>query len=374
MAESLVEQGAQVTMLAMSTAKHPAGSLENKHQQFPLLNIICVDVPARITIAGAIRNLLFSSLPYHVVRYASAGYRKAIIRCLSEQIDIVQIESLYLLGYVPLIRRFSKAKIVFRPHNFESEIWMRLLANEQNTFKRAALDLLVKRLWRYEKRIMNTYDLLVPISSHDLRSMTEAGNIRPAVVIPYGITCHRSPSDYIKNNLCFIGALDWYPNQEGLLWFIEKVWPWVLDKFPDLLLHVAGRNCPLWLIQKLQGKGIVFYGQVDDGNEFINNFGIMIVPLLSGSGIRIRILDGLAAGKIIVTTPVGAEGLPVVHGKHLLIAADSDSFVTGLCNVLQNPQDCKSLSLNGRKLVMEQFERKSLAAKLLNFYQTHLSD
>lgn len=109
-----------------------------------------------------------------------------------------------------------------------------------------------------------------------------------------------------KFNL-FLGALDWFPNQQGLLWFIDSVWPDVKAKVPEASLHIAGRNASTTLANKI-ASACDYYGEVDDTRKFISDKSICIVPLFAGSGLKIKIIEALAAGKVVVTTPIGAEG------------------------------------------------------------------
>ena len=102
------------------------------------------------------------------------------------------------------------------------------------------------------------------------------------------------------------GVVDWFPNQQGLLWFLDNCWSQIRHQNPDLQLFVAGRNAPQWLIEKLNVSGVVYVGEVENAYDFMAQHTIMIVPLLAGGGMRIKILEGLAYGKVIVSTSIDA--------------------------------------------------------------------
>ena len=219
-------------------------------------------------------------------------------------------------------------EIVFRSHNVEYEIWKRKANNERNPLKRRYMHVLSNRIRTFEVSVLHACDLMVNVSERDEEILRNHGFQKPSITIPSGINiqdyqCQDSPD---SGKICFIGALDWMPNQEGLLWFLEKVFPDLRKELPDTELYVAGRNAPDDLVRKIQVPGVVYHGEVDDAHEFMKHSRILIAPLLSGSGIRIKILEGMALCKAIVTSSIGAEGIYAVHDEHLLIGDDAATF------------------------------------------------
>lgn len=171
--------------------------------------------------------------------------------------------------------------------------------------------------------------------------------------------------------IAFIGGLDWLPNQEGLEWFITKVWHKILNIHPNAELHIAGRNCDDNLQTQIKTfKNVIFYGEVPSSKEFLAAHSILIVPLFSGSGIRVKIIEGMAMGKAIVTTSVGAEGIPIENKKHAFIADSIEDFADAINLLIKNPNLINQIGNNARELAKEHFSLEKLTDDLLDFYKT----
>jgi len=284
--------------------------------------------------------------------------------------DIIQLEGSYLCPYIPLIRQYSKALIALRAHNIESEIWERS-ASAATGWKRWYLKNLSRRIRRFELKWMNRYDLLVPITERDGDHFNASGNVKPVMVIPGGIDFSRlgvSSQAKTTRTLFHIGSLDWMPNQEGLLWFVDNCWEKIRKQFPGLTFHVAGRNAPEWLISRLKQPGIRYCGEVEDATNFIRSNGIMVVPLFSGSGMRIKIIEGMALGKAIVTTPTGAEGVEVTDGENMMVAGDPDSFILKTEELLRDEALAMRMGEKALQFAHTFFDHATLAKKLADFY------
>jgi glycosyltransferase involved in cell wall biosynthesis len=162
--------------------------------------------------------------------------------------------------------------------------------------------------------------------------------------------------------------MDWGPNAEGVKWFIQTIWPEVSTRFPSLKLYLAGRNMPEEL-KSMKLSNVEVIGEVENAIEFMLSKAIMIVPLLSASGVRVKIMEGLALGRAIVATPIAAEGLDCVHGEQLLIAENLSEWTGALTALIENDQLRRSLSLNGRDHVRLNFDFRPTTQKLINFYR-----
>lgn len=366
--------GNEVTVLSMNTAKHHTDISEIPESIKDWAEFKLVDVPAKVSLFKAFLNLLFSIKPYNAVRFNSDVFSKELVRLLSDhQFDIIQLEGLYVCPYIPLIRKHSDAKIVYRAHNIEHEIWERT-SELSNGITRIYLKNLSGRLKRFEKEILNAYDLIVPITDRDGRILNKMGNKKPMHVSPTGIdtTALIPHSKNLEHpSLFHIGSLEWSPNQEGLIWFVEKCWPKIHERFPELKFYVAGRNAPEWLIKKFNAPNIVFEGEVPDAYEFMNSKSIMVVPLFSGSGMRIKIIEGMALGKPIVSTSIGTEGITTTSGKNILIADDEEQFERAVEQLIAEKEVFKQISRNAIEYIHEKFDNLALAGTLTGFYKKH---
>jgi glycosyltransferase involved in cell wall biosynthesis len=268
-----------------------------------------------------------------------------------------------------LIKRNSDACISLRAHNIEFEIWKRTAEEESNFIKKFYFKNLANRIKRFEFSIINSFDYLVPITERDEKLFRSFGNIKPTCVIPVGINIQNLVENVLNNkSIFYIGALDWIPNQEGLLWFIDQVFPEIIAKHNDIVFHIAGRNAPNWLIKKFEHKNIVYRGEINNAHDFIVNSGIMLVPLFSGSGMRVKIVEGLALGKPIISTSIGAEGIGISDGDNIIIADDNETFCKKLLELIENSEIVELLSVNARKFALENYNHIAIAKKLADFY------
>lgn len=369
--------GHSLTMLAMNTSKHfckPENIPAETHQ---FVDLRVVEVEAPITPLGGLKNLLFSKLPYSADRFISKDYEDALIPILQEKtIDVVQLEGLYMALYIPLIRKHSKAMIAFRAHNIEEEIWLRVALQEKNSLKKLYLKNLSLRIHRLQKSVLNSYDVMVPITQRDENIFQKMGNTKPSFVSQTGLLVDdlkRASKEPENIDLFHIGALDWAPNQEGLTWFFDKVWGGLLKEFPNLKFYVAGRNAPEWMEKRLlKSPNVIYQGEVADAYEFMNSHSLMIVPLLSGSGMRIKIIEGMALGKSIVTTSVGTEGIPTTHEKNIMIGNEEKDFLASIKQLIKDEKLRKALGQNAEKFIAENYDNKVIAGKLLEFYQSQI--
>lgn len=370
--KALAKQGHEITILAMNTRKHHITPFELPKELTSQIIFHLVEVPAPIQLVGLLKNLALSKLPYNAERFIDTNYRKALVNLLQyTNYDVIQLEGLYVTPYIPAIRQFSLAPIAYRSHNIEYEIWERTLKNSSMP-KKLYLRILAKRMRKFEQSALNTYDLLIPITERDGRMLNRMGNTKPALVIPAGIeniVSIQSDLAEARNNLFFIGALDWAPNQEGLLWFLENCWKPILLNRPETTLEIAGRNAPKWFIDKLKHPNIHFKGEIENAHEFMAQNGVMIAPLLSGSGMRVKLIEGMMHRKAIVTTPIGCEGIPAVPNTHLCIAHTPTEFVDSVLKLLRKQSIAAEMGLQAQQFVMQNYHNDQLALKLQHFYK-----
>lgn len=235
--------------------------------------------------------------------------------------------------------------------------------------------ILSKRIKQFEINMLNTYDLLVPITARDASILDSLGNVRKKHISQTGI----DSSELVPNSknleypsLFHIGSLEWAPNQEGLVWFVENCWPILRQKYPDLKFYVAGRNAPARLIHKLNQPNIIFEGEVADAYAFMNSKAIMLVPLFSGSGMRIKIIEGMALGKSIVSTPIGAEGINISPDKNIIIADETNSFCNAISSLVDDRKLLDDIGRNAIDFINDNFDNLDAANELVEFYQQNI--
>jgi glycosyltransferase involved in cell wall biosynthesis len=369
--QGLLEAGHKVKILTIFTHKHdfevdamPADYIEQT-------GIEGVFIDTRLNAVEAFASILTSD-SYNIARFFSTDFDIRLTNLLrKESFDIVHLESLFMTTYLATIRRLSKAPVVLRAHNIEHIIWEKTAQGTGSFFKRTYLNYLHRKLKQYELSVLNEVSAIASISDDDKSRMLSLGVKKPISTIPFGVDLMKYPIKSIESSelaLFHLGAMDWGPNAEGIKWFLQDVWPKISTRFPALKLYLAGRNMPdEFKAMKLMNVEVV--GEVESAVEFMSSKAIMIVPLRSASGVRVKIMEGLALGRAIVATPIAAEGLDCAHGEQLLIADNSTEWTSALSDVIQNAQLRNSLAAKGREHVRLNFDVGSVTAKLINFYR-----
>lgn len=376
MARAFAKLGHHVSILAMNTHKHHF-HIENLPDQVQKeIDFHTVEVNTRIKPPKLLTNLIFSRLPYNAKRFISTGYKQKLVTLLQEnKYDVVQLEGLYLYPYIGIIRKYFSGPVSFRAHNVEHEIWQRTTNNERKGFRRMYLRILTRRMRQFEISSLNKFDLMVPITERDGHVFEFLGNNSPKCVAPVGIDLnnyHFSGTTGYKPELAFIGSLDWMPNQEGIVWFLNKVWPTIIKSKPEVKLHIAGRNAPDSFVRRIQGKNIIFHGEVDDALNYLKEYTFMIVPLLSGSGMRVKIVEGMATGRVVFTTTIGAEGINATNRENIFIDDDPQKMAQTILNTLDKSEVVKNVAKNARRFIEDEFDNTQIAKKLIDFFQSHI--
>jgi len=368
--KAIAETGHHVKVLALNTNKSyidPAGIPEDFRK---LTNIELIDKDLSVKPIPAFINL-FSKKSFHVERFISKKFESKLTDVLkNEEFDIVQVEYLYMAPYLKVIRKYSNAKVVLRSHNIEHIIWERITTISKNPVKKLYLGSLTRKLKKYELLVINDFDGMTTVSKIDAEFFIRSGCRIPVTDIPFGIDVDKyntQKGNYEFPSLFHLGAMNWIPNQEGIKWFLDNAWPLIHDKYPDLKFYIAGRMMPEWLL-KLNLHNVEVPGEVPDASEFIKSKAVMIVPLFSGSGIRVKIVEGMALGNAVIATAIGAEGIDYTDGKNILIANTPGEFLKAVDRCIESREYCRQIGNNARKLVEENHSLRMIIRKLEGFY------
>jgi sugar transferase (PEP-CTERM/EpsH1 system associated) len=247
--------------------------------------------------------------------------------------------------------------IVFFEHNVEYLIWKRLADVEPKRWRRALLELEWRKMRRCEIRACREADATIAVSEDDRHRLASAAGVKVSA-IPTGVdTAYFAPvpRPEVPARLVFSGSMDWYPNEDAMLFWAESILPRVARQVPDVSLTIVGRN-PSAKVRALADRpGIHVTGTVDDVRPHIADASLYVVPLRVGGGTRLKIFEALAMGKAVLSTTVGAEGLDVRPGTHVELADGADAFADAVISLLSNPSRRAALGRAGRALVEEQF-------------------
>jgi polysaccharide biosynthesis protein PslH len=377
MTRGLVEAGNRVDLLAMNTSKHysPEGVLNIDIDGLNKVRDVFID--NSVSYPGLLYNLLFSAAPYNAGRFIHKTFKTVLADMLQEnEYDIIQMEGLYLASYIQEIRENTKAKIVYRAHNIEHEIWGGYLRNTKAISGKFYLSHQYKKIRNFEQEFVNRYDLLATVTQADLEKLNSMGNDKPAIVAPFGMYPHEfimakssSAGDWF--HLQYIGALDWLPNVESLNWFIDNVWVKVKKKYPGLRFSVAGRNPRENFAKKMVTKGIDFLGEVESSREYLSENGIVVVPLFSGSGIRVKIIEALFMNKPVIATSFAVSGIPVEDGVNILLADSENEFLDCIGKLITDQDYAAGIGARAGELSSRYFNNRTITEELTTFYKIH---
>ncbi|MFI5219273.1 MAG: glycosyltransferase family 4 protein [Bacteroidia bacterium] len=369
--KSFYENGAQVKILSFNTNKNYVMEEKISKEFREKTGIETVDIDLSVKPLLAFLNL-FSNDSYNVSRFVSTAFEEKLKKILAaENFDIVQLEGLYVSPYLDIICGHSKAKVVLRSHNVEYIIWERLAESSKNLLKKKYLAFLAKRLKKYELNLLNRYDAIVPISPADEQAFEKLGCRIPVKTISLGVdvseypNSENLPADF---SIFHLGSMDWMPNLDAVDWFMNAVYPKLVSIIPGVKIYLAGKNMPERIKQRAN-KNLIVLDRIDDAKTFMKDKTVMVVPLLSGGGMRIKIIEGMAVGKAIVSTTIGAEGINYTHQKDILIADSPDEFCSAVLKLKTDNDFCKAIGMNARKLAAQQYDNKTIGKELLKFYE-----
>jgi glycosyltransferase involved in cell wall biosynthesis len=367
----LLAAGFDVKHFTLSTQKHP---FSKDHYPEKLYSIIRPETEKIDTCVKPIKALtyLVKNGSYNIDRFTDSNFKKLIGEFISiNKIDVIILESIYLAGYISTIRKCSAAKIIVRAHNVEYLIWERLAKNETSFIKRLYFKKLAKDLKKEELKYLKLVDGLACISRDDKLIFRENGIKTPMTTIFVAIDKQEKSMDYNADSFYHIGSMNWSPNLEAVNWLVSSIFPAIRKELPNAKLYLAGSFMPEEFVTD-NLKGIEVIGFVDDVSDFMTKKGIMLAPLKSGSGVRIKILEGMSFGVPIITTEIGAEGINGQNGTDLFISKNEEDFIKSSINLSNSKEKRASLGLNAKKYIENNYQLEPITKKIIEFIQ-HIS-
>jgi polysaccharide biosynthesis protein PslH len=360
LAAGLRRAGADVERLSLNPRKHRVDPASAGCETF--------DIDTGKLLPAFLRSLR-SGIPPNVARFVSDGLAGRLAM-RAREFDVVQLEELATAPYVDVVRRASSARVVLRPLNVESEVWQRL-AESGPPLARAARRLLATWLRAYERRVVPRCDALVPVTEGDGEALGRHASV-PVHVAPVGIDCR----DYAwgaaeSEEICFLGSLDYEPNVEGLTWLLGRVWPEL--RGAGLVLRVAGSGASEATASRVRESGAEYVGLVPDAKEFMARHGTVVVPLLSGGGMRVKIVEAMALGRAVVTTAIGAEGLNVRDRAEVRLADEPSEFASAIRELAVDRDARVAIGARARRLVEETLDETVIGRGLVAFYERLVS-
>lgn len=372
-----MENEVDLTLLTLNTKKHFKPDEEVPQHFKNACKYQSIEVDTDTTALGAFFNL-FSSSSYFVSRFYNSEVNARLIHLLTNNaFQIIQIEGIFMCVYLDTIKAHSKAKMVVRTHNVEHKIWQRHIATEKNPFKKIYLKIQNKRLKKFELNSLNQIHAAVTISADDLNAFKGLHVTCKLFTSITGLNLQNYQLDSTltlnQRSLFYFASMDWMPNQEAVDWFLQHCWPFIQAKDATINFIIAGRNIPS-KYSTLKDKNIQVIENVLNPIEFYSKHNVLIVPLLSGSGVRIKIIEGMAYGKPIISTSIGAEGIQAIHSENIIIADTAQAFASAVLDLMNDLPKQKQLSNKAKLFAQQHFENKKITSNLLSFYRQLLQD
>ena len=364
--KGLSELGVEVHYMSLNTIKHFVDEATIAKEFSFLKAIKPFTIDTKISPIKALLNV-FQTSSYNIDRFTSLEFRDTIQAYIDENnFDLIHFEGLFVSQYIDLIK--TNIPALLRQHNIEFHIWKTLANTTQFIPKRIYLNFIAKRLEKFEKRIIQKFDAVVSITEEDNHFISAQNFKGLQSAIPAGIEIKENKDcklDY--HSIYHIGSMEWMPNQEAMAWFHNGIWPKVTSKNKDVKFYMAGKKMAesynAWNTDQF-----IVAGEVKDQEAFKSNKSILVVPLKSGSGIRIKTIEAMLAKKAIVTTSQGALGLPIKHLEHCLIADDSEQFAQAIISLTKDLDLRNKIAENGYHLALQNFSNQAVSKRWEEFY------
>jgi len=365
-----------ITFLAYADPDQPAADIEGMRAVASEVITVPRRDPAKGTMAfylDAARHLL-DPRPYAVAKYESASYKAAVMRTLARtRYDLIVCD--FLPPVVNLPAQLPCPAVLFT-HNVESEIWRRHASTAASTTRRVLYGMQHRRMCRFEARALSRFDGVLAVSDADRDTFARLypGTVRhPVHVVPTGVDTQffspwRSdddgPSPVGSRALVFTGSMDWLPNEDAMVFFCREVLPLIRAEEPEVTLAIVGRAPTPAVLRLAELPGVSVTGRVDDVRPAMAEAAVYVVPLRIGGGTRLKIFEAMAMAKAVVSTTVGAEGLPVTAGEHLMLADEPRGFARAVVRLLRDVDRRRALEQAARQLVVAKYDWAAVAGDL----------
>ncbi|TNE79455.1 MAG: glycosyltransferase [Bacteroidetes bacterium] len=317
-----------------------------------------ISIDTSIKPLAALLNL-FGSGSYNAARFANGEFASLIELSLEVfNPDWVHIEGAFAAQYIDVIKANQPVPCVLREHNVEYEIWQEMAAGEQNPLKKFYLNLLASRLKTYEEALWQKFDLIFSITEEDAGIMRK--RVGDTKVFNGGVGFDLSPYLAVtelgdSRKAYHLASMDWLPNQEAVEWTLNEIWPAMYSAMPEMELYLAGKKMPERFLNQNGGK-LHIEAEVADVQDYSRDKGLMLVPLRSGSGIRIKTIEAMAMGKVVISTRRGLQGLGAQSGEHLLEANTAEEFAEAAALVQSDEALRQNIAQKARQFALENFE------------------
>lgn len=329
---------------------------------------------SRLALGRALARGTMTPCPFVAAKYSSEALRAAL-RALSGQVDAVHFDMLPLIAHADCIP--AGVPVVLNAHNVEHHLLHRRVDVERNPLARRFFASQVGRLRDFERQACRRADLVLACSEPDARALRELAPGAATAVIPNGVdlegnapaTC--APSR--RSQMVFVGQMGWFPNLDGVRWFMDAVLPRIVARRPDAEFVLVGKADGLEVPDAMR-RNVSLAGFVPDLRPVVHDAAVYVVPLRTGSGTRLKVLEAMALGKAIVSTSIGSEGIELRDGESALFADDADGFAEAVLKLMDDPMKAARLGAYARACAERRYGWDGIGRDLLALYDGLLDE
>lgn len=349
---------------------------EEQNKNLGFLNPYCKSIEVvkekgKISLLAGIFISLFTNKPFTIAKFYSSRMKQKIRVALSNnKFDLIHCSHLHMAQYVENVKNIPK---ILDEHNIESFVIKRYLKEQRNLIKKIFVFFLqYLKLVGYESRIAQKFDHCFVVSEVDKKNLESIAPSASLSVVSNGVDLNRykpQETDAQPNSLIYTAVMDWFPNEDAMVYFYDKIWPFVKKEIKDVHLCIVGRNPSNKIVSlSRRGENIMVTGYVEDVRPYIAKSSVYIVPLRIGGGSRLKILEAMAMGKPVVSTSIGCEGLDVADNESILIANLPEEFSAKTAMLLRDSELRNKLGTNARKLVEDKYSWDIIGKRLNKIY------
>ncbi len=314
---------------------------------------------------------LAKDLPFTVAKYSHRKARSAVETLLSQEaFDLVHVDQPHMAALLP---RKLDVPVVLNQHNIESQVAERCRKNEKSLLKKLFLNHQAKSMAYFEQSLWRCSDRVVTVSELDKNQVAEYTKPERIDVIPNGVDLHFfQPRIQTSTSpiIVFTGSMDWHPNQDAVIYFTREIFPIIRKSIPNTIFTVVGRKPPRHIRKLGELTNVFVTGTVPDVRRFLWDATVAVVPLRTGGGTRLKILEAMAQGTPVVSTAIGAEGLELTDGQHLFVEDNEERFASRVIELIRTPQLQLEIAKNALAKVNARYSWKAIAKRLAETYTT----
>lgn len=358
----------EVHAVSLADPEHDVQAIADMRRTFHSYTPIFWREKAKYSIgfyAGLLANR-FSRLPYSVAKYRLEDYRRSIEELAArERFDLVFCD--FLPPAFAVLQSRLRPRILFE-HNVESLMRKRYWETEQNPLRKWIFRAEWKKVEALERRLLRASDHVIAVSEDDRMILQREFGVERVSAIPTGVDIEFFRPQEAKpqpGHIVFVGSMDWYPNEDGLVWFLTEVLPRLRKHNAEVSLTIVGRNPSARLRQFAEReRDVEITGRVDDVRLYLARAEVVVVPLRIGGGTRIKIPEAMAMAKPVVSTRLGAEGLPFVSGREILLEDEPEGFARAVSSLLNDSNQRAAMGIAARQKVIREHNWDIVAQKV----------